>query len=131
MTMTEPSYKPTLDPKVIAEIQSAEGMPERFLEFWKKGIRLVGEEYFKIKDSLDTANSKWDLEPDKEMIEANLYTTSRGKATLLAVMYSFYESQQGQIYLEQLGRPNIVDLAVLDHEYLEVVTGLLLNYSGW
>lgn len=106
--------------------------PKRFLEAWKQGIKLVGEQYFEIKSNVDSATDKWDLKPKHEIIERSLFQLSKGQAILLAVMYSFYNSEEGQLYLEQLGRPNISDIAAhLDKEYLEVIAKLFVNYSGW
>jgi hypothetical protein len=82
-----------LDHEIVIEER-----PQRFLEAWKNGIRLVGEHYFKIKGTLDSASNKWDLEPDKTAIEHSIYKISSGQATLLAVMYSFYNSQDGQLF---------------------------------
>lgn len=125
-------YHPSLSSETIAEIAWGNVRPKRFLAAWKKGIKLVGEEYFKLSGKVEDATDKEDLRPDKDMIEHALYRISRGHAVFLAALYSFYDSQTGQKYLEQLGYPNISDIAgSLDRKYLEVIAELFINYSGW
>lgn len=106
--------------------------PAKFLKAWKQGIKLVGEEFFNITSTVDTATHIDELRPNKEMLEQNLYRLSTGQALFLAAMYSFFDSQDGQLFLEQLERPNICDIASrLEKEYLEIILVLMANYHGW
>ncbi len=120
----------------IEELRSAQewsaNRPKKFLEAWKRGIKLIGEDYFLINGHLDDATDKNQLKPNTELIESALNILSKGQATFLAAMYSFYNDKDGQRYLEQLGRPNITDIsAYLDKENLEVIADLFVNYCGW
>lgn len=106
--------------------------PKKFLAAWKRGIKLIGKDYFIIEGDLDNATNKWQLKPNTELIERSLHVISKGQATFLAAMYSFYNDKDGQFYLEELGRPNITDISAhLEKEYLEVIADLFINYCGW
>jgi uncharacterized membrane-anchored protein YhcB (DUF1043 family) len=106
---------------------------QNFLEAWKEGIKLVGTEFFNIKsDTVDSATEKWLLAPNLEFIQKASPSYSHGKQVLLALMYSFYDSQEGQELLERCNTPNLVDaLGVLDFEGREIIAKLWLNYAGW
>ena len=106
--------------------------PARFLAAWKRGVKLAGEEYFNVVGSVEGATDKEQLRPNYKMIEHSLFKISSGQATFLAALYSFFNGEEGQLFLEQLGKPNISDLAAyLDRERAEIISELFLTYSGW
>jgi hypothetical protein len=107
--------------------------PRKFLDAWKRGLMLVGSEFFIIKsEQIDTASDKWQLTPNLEFILKASGSYSEGKKALLALMYSFYDSEDGQKLLENNGTPNFVSAyAKLDFEGRQIISQLLLNYSGW
>ncbi len=135
MNSMEKAPQANMTSNVLEELRGAAWSTERaerFLAAWKSGIKLVGAQYFHIVGSVESATNKWDLMPNRALIEHSLHQVSKGQAILLAVMYSFYNGDDGQLYLEQLGYPNISDIAAhLDKEEVAVVADLLVNYSGW
>ncbi|MDP3560975.1 MAG: hypothetical protein Q8R83_02205 [Legionellaceae bacterium] len=106
---------------------------DKFVTAWKKGIRIVGEEFFKIKaSSLDKAEKKWQLEPNYFFIQENIWTYSHGKQVLMGMMYSFFDSEDGQKILEKAKTPNFVQaLNVLDEQAREIVYQLCQHQAGW
>jgi hypothetical protein len=126
-----------IDERVYNSLERArehnEFAPNRFLEEWKKGIKLVGVEFFNItSETIDAASDKWQLAPNLEFIKQAAGGYSHGRQVLLALMYSFFDSEDGQKLLERFGTPNLVDaLVVLDLEGREIVATLWKNYSGW
>ncbi len=105
----------------------------RFLSAWKAGIKIVGPEFFVVKSkTIETATDKWQLEPNLEFMKNAMSVHSHGLQVLLGLMYSFYDSAEGQKLLEKANAANLVDaLSVLDFESRDVVAELWLNYSGW
>lgn len=112
---------------------NSEHAPRNFLEAWKDGIKIVGEEFFNIKsDTVDAATNKWQLAPNLEFIQQSSGGYSHGTQVLLALMYSYYDPDEGQKLLERFGTPNFITaLAVLDIKGTEIITTLWLNYTGW
>lgn len=109
--------------QVIEEARELEAQkPARFLAAWKKGIKLAGGNYFKLQVHIDKATEKKQLQPDYEVINHSLKAISRGQAHFLALMYSFYNSEDGQKMLEAIERPSIRDAAAyLDKDQLEII----------
>jgi hypothetical protein len=105
----------------------------RFLDAWKRGVQMAGENYFRLKaPTVEAAMHKHQLAPDCELIEASLGARSRGQAAFLAAMCSFYDAEWGQRLLVRAGYPNLCDLASkLDPPYAEIIAELFLNYPGW
>lgn len=106
---------------------------QRFLDAWKRGVRLAGENYFKLEaPTVETATHKNQLAPDCELVEASIGGRSRGQAAFLAAMCSFYDAEWGQSLLVRAGYPNLCDLASkLDPPHAGIVAELFLNYPGW
>ena len=78
------------------------------LQHGKKGIQIVGAEFFNIKaSSLDTAQKKWQLEPNYVFIQNAMGGYSHGKQVLLAMMYSFFNPEDGQRSFWRKPRPPI------------------------
>lgn len=117
----------------FAEAQDQAARRDDFLNAWKRGVSLAGEQYFKITaPSVEAANDKNQLRPDYAMIQNAIGRVSAGQGAFLAALYGFYNGDDGQKLLAAAGYPNISDLAgKLDPEYAEVIAALFLNYQGW
>ncbi|ANN97210.1 Uncharacterised protein [Legionella pneumophila] len=104
-----------------------------FVTAWKKGIKIVGVEFFNIKaSSLDAAEKKWQLEPNYTFIQSAMGGYSHGKQVLLAMMYSFFDPEDGQKFLEKTQTPNFVQtLSILNPESRQIISELWLHYTGW
>ena len=105
----------------------------RFLEVWKQGVALAGQDCFKVSaPSVEDATDKRQLEPDWDFIEETLMVRSRGEAAFLAAMCSFYNPEWGQSLLVRAGYPNLCDLAAkLDAPRAKVIAALFVSYPGW
>ncbi|HHF0526764.1 TPA: hypothetical protein ACP9FK_003436 [Legionella anisa] len=104
-----------------------------FVTAWKKGIKIVGVEFFNIKaSSLDAAEKKWQLEPNYTLIQSAMGGYSHGKQVLLAMMYSFFDPEDGQKFLEKTQTPNFVQaLSILNPESRQIISELWLHHTGW
>lgn len=104
-----------------------------FVVAWKKGIQIVGVEFFNIKaSSLDAAQKKWQLEPNYTFIQSTMGGYSHGKQVLLAMMYSFFNPEDGQKLLEKTQAPNFVQaLSVLNQDARQIISELWLHHTGW
>lgn len=104
-----------------------------FVAAWKKGIQKVGAEFFNIKaSSLDAAQKKWQLEPNYGFIQSAMGGYSHGKQVLLAMMYSFFNPEDGQKLLEKTQTPNFVQaLSILNKEGRSIIAQLWLHHTGW
>lgn len=106
--------------------------PSHFLTVWKKAIKLIGEDFFIIKSSVEEATDKWDLKPDYDAIKRNLFAKSTGQSLFLVALLSFYNREDGQDLLIQLGYPNFVDIfSRLEKEHVEILMALINYYQGW
>ncbi len=57
---------------------------------------------------------------------------SHGKQVLLAMMYSFFDPEDGQKFLEKTQTPNFVQtLSILNPESRQIISELWLHYTGW
>ena len=66
---------------------------KNFLEYWKKGVHLAGEQFFNIKsDDIDSANDKEQLVPNFNFIKDIFGSLSHGEKIMLGLLYSFYVS---------------------------------------
>lgn len=106
--------------------------PARFLAAWKEGVKLVGAEFFNVKSTtVDAATDKWQLTPNLEFIQKAAGGYSHGKQVLLALMYSFYDPEEGQKLLARFGTPNFVDAhVVLNLKGTQIIAELWLNIWG-
>ena len=117
---------------VLNVLQQSEEKRARFLMAWKHGVEFLGAEFFG-PGSPESARSKEELTPLKEVIEASFEEESEGEEQFLAAMVSFYDPAWGE---ELAGRiechKSLSGLTLeLDHECTEIVCELLLNYEGW
>ena len=105
---------------------------QRFFTAWKAGVNYLGKEYFKVQNTVKETTTKWQLEPNLEFINKVFGSKSHGQQVLIALMYSFFDSIEGQKLLERAQAPNIVDaLVVLDRQGKEIFGQLSQYYSGW
>lgn len=104
-----------------------------FVVAWKKGIQIVGVEFFNIKaSSLDAAQKKWQLEPNYTFIQSAMGGYSHGKQVLLAMMYSFFNPEDGQKLLDKTQAPNFVQaLSFLNQDARQIISELWLHHTGW
>ena len=102
---------------------------------WKKGIKKAGHEFFCIESSsLETATSKWELKPNHEFIVKSdgLSGYSHGIQALVALMYSFYDPDEGQLLLNRIGAHNFVSAQrILDLSAREIIAELWLYHTWW
>lgn len=116
-----------------AEILDYRQQQARFLDAWKRGVRLAGESCFEVTaSSVENATDKEQLRPRWDYVEAYLMDRSKGEAAFLAALCSFFNSHWGQALLERAGYPNLCDLAAkLDAERAGIIAALFLSYYGW
>ena len=111
---------------------------ERFLIAWKKAVAMAGQRLFTSgkgypqAPTLNAATDKWQLIPDYDAIVDFIKVASTGEALFITVLYSFYNSEDGDAMLHQLGFHGLGDIANrLDSKQLEVVTELMRYHTGW
>jgi len=112
--------------------------PVKFLETWKKAVDLAGTQFFTHHQdhvpaaSTSEAVDKWQLIPDYKAVYRYLDVASTGEALFIAVLYSFYNSQEGEVMLHELGFHGLGDTAYrLDYEQLQIITDLMHYHTGW
>lgn len=112
--------------------------PGCFLVTWKKAVALAGEHLFthhrnySAPSSVDQATDKWQLIPNYEVINNYLKTASTGEALFIAVLYSFYNGDDGAAMYQELGYRGLGDIAHrLEYEQLQIVTELMRHHTGW
>lgn len=106
---------------------------KEFLDAWKKGVHKAGIEFFIIQsDSIDAACHKEQLAPNYKLIKNVFGTLNHGQQVILAMMYSFFNAEEGQNFLVSAKVANFVDaFALMDTEAREIIIQLLKNYRGW
>ena len=106
---------------------------KNFLDCWKKGVHLAGDQFFDIKSgNVDSANDKEQLVPSFNFIKDIFGSLSHGEKIMVGLLYSFYDPEEGQVLLTEANAANFVDaISFLDDQRKEVILGLLANHSGW
>lgn len=110
---------------------------ERFLDAWKRGVKIAGPGLFECgAESIDAATHKNQLCPRWEVVEEYLRSTSMSHWTRLFMieMCSFYNSDWMQKHKSKMrmGRSSVGACAQgMDMERREVLADLLVNYRGW
>lgn len=117
---------------VLNALQQSDEKHTRFLRAWKLGVNFLGAHFFGPKTP-ETANSKEELLPLREVVDTVFEQESEGEEQFLAAMVSFYDPAWGE---ELAGRiechKSLCGLTFdLDHECTAIVCELLLNYEGW
>ncbi len=117
---------------VLSVLEQTEEKETRFFAAWKRGVDLIGVQLFGPK-SLVSAKAKEDLRPLPELVEAELAKESCGEEQFLTAMVSFYNPAWGEELVERIDcHKSFCGLTYnLDHEHLEILCQLLLNYQGW
>lgn len=104
-----------------------------FLDAWRRGIDMVGARFF--GDGTGAGESKWDLAPRIDDIDAGIGTLSSSQATMLAAMVSIYNSRIGGRLMSMLnggGTWGLADIvASLEPARRRVIADLILSYPGW
>lgn len=117
---------------VLNVLQQTEEKERRFLSAWRRGVEFLGDDLFGPGDSA-TAAAKEQLCPLRGPIEAVFADESCGEEQFLAAMVSFYDPAWGAELAELI----VCDKSVcgltynLDHQRIEILCELLLNYQGW
>jgi hypothetical protein len=115
------------------EISHFRRAPEVFFSAWKRAAALAGAGYFGCgkQSALESATTKWDLQPNLERISRAIGAMSCGERVFLAALVSFYNSQDGGRLLHRAGVQGLADLGGLDLDRRTLVATLILNYTGW
>ena len=119
---------------IAQELEHFSSAPARFLEAWKRGVRLAGPQFFGMgspQADLDHAESKWDLCPKMDLIDRAIGVMSSGEKVFLAALTSFYNAEDGGDLLKRVNVQGLADFGGLDLERRAVIAALLLNYTGW
>ena len=117
---------------VLNVLQQTEEKRIRFLEAWKHGVEYLGPRLFG-PGSPETAKSKDELRPLRDMVEAEFSEESEGEEEFLAAMVSFYDPAWGEELAARIEcHKSLSGLTLdLDHECTEIICELLLNHEGW
>ncbi|MGD9018657.1 MAG: hypothetical protein PVJ25_02565 [Desulfuromonadales bacterium] len=117
---------------VLNVLQQTEEKRIRFLAAWKHGVEYLGPKLFG-PGSPETAKSKDDLRPLRDIVEAEFAKESEGEEEFLAAMVSFYDPAWGEELAARIEcHKSLSGLTLdLDHECTEIICELLLNYEGW
>ena len=117
---------------VLSVLEQTEEKEERFFAAWKLGVELLGSQLFGPKIPAE-AKTKDDLQPQHQLIEAELAKESCGEEQFLTAMVSFYDPAWGEELVEQIEcHKSFCGLTYnLDHEQIEILCELLRSYQGW
>jgi hypothetical protein len=136
--MSTANHTSTLDEttrkSIVRELDHFSSAPARFLEAWKRGVRLAGPQFFGMgspRADLDHAETKWDLCPKMNLIDRAIGVMSSGEKVFLAALTSFYNAEDGGELLKRAHVQGLADFGGLDLERRGVIAALLLNYTGW
>lgn len=124
----------TIRESITQELEHFSSAPARFLEAWKRGVRLAGPQFFGTaspRTDLCEVESKWDLRPRMDLIDQSIGVMSSGEKVFLAALTSFYNAQDGGELLKRVHVQGLADLGGLDLERRDVIATLILNYTGW
>lgn len=119
---------------IARELEHFSSAPARFLEAWKRGVRLAGPQFFGMGSphaDLAGTQSKWDLCPKMDLIEDAIGVMSSGEKVFLAALTSFYNAQDGGALLKRVHVQGLADFGGLDLERRAVIAALIVNYTGW
>lgn len=117
---------------VLNVLQQTDEKRTRFFEAWKHGVEFLGANLFG-PGTPETARTKDDLRPLKEVVDAAFAQESEGEEQFLAAMVSFYDPAWGEELASRIEcHKSLCGLTFdLDHECTEILSKLLLNYEGW
>ncbi len=117
---------------VLNVMEQTEQKRARFLAAWKRGVTYLGPELFG-PGTPATAKDKNDLQPLPQAVEAVFAKESGGVEQFMAAMVSFYDPVWGEELAARIDcLKSICGLTYnLDHECIEILCELLLNYEGW
>jgi hypothetical protein len=110
-----------------------EGTAAAFLYAWKQGIALAGSTYFGdgTQIGLNKADSRWDLRPNLLLIKNSISVLSVNECAFLAAMVSFYNCDEGNALLKQVGVRGLADLGALDSMRRDVIASLVRHNHSW
>jgi hypothetical protein len=119
---------------ITQELEHFSSAPVRFLEAWKRGVRLAGPQFFGTGNphpDLGGIETIWDLCPKMNLIEKAIGVMSSGEKVFLAALTSFYNAEDGGALLKRVHVQGLADFGGLDLERRAVIAALILNYTGW
>jgi hypothetical protein len=140
---TEARLRQKMQDQMARAREFGEQAPARFLAAWVRGVKMVGPECFGFQQpmcgdilqpakTLDEVTSKWQVYPILHVIKKSLGVKSSGERALAAIMYSFYNSEDGAKLMRKVGLRGFADISnSLDLDAREVVSDLLLYHTGW
>lgn len=113
--------------------QSGPG-PEYFLEAWKEGVEIAGQNFFIVKSgSVEGADDRDDLRPNLEVVESSIGVLSPGERVFILSMYQFFCASDVVRMCSETGIefPTLTDVSYMDSKRRKVITRLIESYSGW
>lgn len=127
------SLPPEAAEYITREIRHFELAPAAFFQAWKRGVELIGPEWFGdgTHEGLQRATDKRELAPKLLLLGEAHGVLGSGQAMFLAAMVSFYQAAEGGAMLRRSGFRGLADLQRLDSQQRQVIADLLLNYVGW
>jgi hypothetical protein len=119
--------------EIARETAHFESAETPFLHAWKRGVELAGLRFFGSTPCADIerAQTKWDLCPKMDLIDHALGPMSPAERIFIAALASFYNADDGGPLLRRAGFDGFADLGRLDLKRRAVISGLILNYTGW
>lgn len=118
---------------LVREEQHFACASDAFFQAWKRGAEIAGAQWFGdgTREGLNRAADIWDLRPGMHELNDALGVMSSGQRMFLAAMVSFYNAGEGTAMLRHCGFEGLADLGCLDLQRRQVISDLVLNYTGW
>lgn len=104
-----------------------------FLCVWKKGVLAVGPQYFGMRDAADVegAMNKYQLTPDKQIIERDIDEMDKWRRSMLIAMVGFYNDHYALSLQNETKTPVHSIVYRLDADNKGIICDLLNYYDGW
>lgn len=120
-------------PSFAEEMAFYRGAKPRFLSALKDAANCAGPEYFGQPDvaSVNAATDKWQLCPQRDLIERAIGSVSTHEGRFLAAVYSIYNADDGAELLRDAGVMGLADLTGMDLGRQRILFRLIENYQGW
>lgn len=119
--------------QLVREERHFVAAPQAFFLAWKRGVGIVGHEWFGdgTREGLLRAKTRYDLRPNLLLLNDALRILSSSQGLFLSAMVSFYNVREGAAMLRRCGFEGLADLGLLDLERRQVIADLVLNHSAW
>jgi len=116
-------------------LQGISPLPSRalvFLETWKQGVELAGSSLFGCQASSPQTAIHWQhLQPRLENMRKAISNRSAADSAFIAAMASFFNDAEGQRLMTKAGVTFGGAAAVMSREQRQIISSLLINYTGW